>query len=538
MELDTDYFGGVQTAVPAFIGYTEKAEDRGQSLFNKACPVGSMAAFEKYFGKGYRAVYDIKEQMNPRDGNYDFKVPCPPGSPPVPGGSPPVPRDFQYYYLQQNSNTKFYLYDSMRLFYANGGGNCYVVSVGNYEQGAVIQASDLMRGLDVIKDTVGPTMLVIPDAMLLNAPHDSLPAAPASSDHETFTPSLDYQTVARAMLQQAAELRDRVAILDVYGTLSVYDQTSLDAVVGQFRQDVGSENLSYGAAYFPFLHTGVVKLSDFNYTNLSPIGPVSTPGTLQHILESENERLYADNPGKREQISKDIQRMSDPIGASNTIVDVVKRNQNLSSAIPLLADIELILVEKNAVLPPSGAMAGVYTYVDMTRGVWNAPANVTLKSIYETTFKLNDTQQVGLNMPIDGKAVNAIREFVNRGSVVWGARTLAGNSNFAPYIQVRRTMNYIEKSIESVLNWFVFSANDPHTWMKVTARVSNFLTGLWSQGVLMGAKASDAFTVQCGIGSTMTGQDILDGYMVVSVTLSIIAPAEFNELTFKQQMGI
>jgi Bacteriophage tail sheath protein len=66
--------------------------------------------------------------------------------------------------------------------------------------------------------------------------------------------------------------------------------------------------------------------------------------------------------------------------------------------------------------------------------------------------------------------------------------------------------------------------------------VSSFLQGLWSQGGLMGAKASDAFTVQCGLGSTMTGQDILNGYMIVQVTLQMIRPAEFIELTFKQKM--
>jgi phage tail sheath protein FI len=70
----------------------------------------------------------------------------------------------------------------------------------------------------------------------------------------------------------------------------------------------------------------------------------------------------------------------------------------------------------------------------------------------------------------------------------------------------------------------------------VTGMISNFLTSLWAQGGLMGDKASDAFTVQCGLGSTMTGEDILNGYMIVSVTLQMVHPAEFIELTFKQTM--
>ena len=114
--------------------------------------------------------------------------------------------------------------------------------------------------------------------------------------------------------------------------------------------------------------------------------------------------------------------------------------------------------------------------------------------------------------------------------------TLDGNSNDERYIQARRTIIYIEQSIKSALNVFIFAPNDANTWVTVTAKVSNFLTDLWEQGGLMGAKASDAFTVQCGLGSTMTGQDILDGYMIVQVTLQMIRPDEFIELTFRQKM--
>jgi uncharacterized protein len=188
------------------------------------------------------------------------------------------------------------------------------------------------------------------------------------------------------------------------------------------------------------------------------------------------------------------------------------------------------------ILPPSGAMAGVYTYSDQTRGVWNAPANVVLNSVVHASIGLNGEQQGSLNAPINGKSVNAIRNFVGRGPVVWGARTLDGNSSDWRYIQVRRTLVYIEQSIKAALNRFVFAPNDGNTWVAVVAMVSGFLQGLWAQGGLMGDKASDAFTVQCGLGSTMTGLDILNGYMIVQVTLQMIHPAEFIELTFKQKM--
>jgi hypothetical protein len=152
------------------------------------------------------------------------------------------------------------------------------------------------------------------------------------------------------------------------------------------------------------------------------------------------------------------------------------------------------------------------------------------------SYRLNNTQQGDLHMPVDGKAINAIREFPTRGTVVWGARTLDGNSNDWRYIQVRRTLIYIEQSIKAALDQFVFAANDGGTWTAVTSMISGFLQNLWSQGGLMGATAKDAFSVACGLGSTMTGQDVLNGYMIVQVTLQMIRPAEFIELTFKQKM--
>src|SRR5581483_7142364 len=225
------------------------------------------------------------------------------------------------------------------------------------------------------------------------------------------------------------------------------------------------------------------------------------------------------------------------ISPDNSPPEAAALNQSLTAALPLLAQMEQVMVAKSNVLPPSGVMAGVYTLVDATRGVWNAPANISVNAVSGLTYILNDQQQGDLNVPVDGKAVNALRHFEGRGNVVWGARTLDGNSNDYRYIQVRRTIIYIEQSIKNALNPFVFAPNDGNTWVTVTAMISDFLQGVWSQGGLMGAKASDAFTVQCGLGSTMTGQDILDGYMIVQVTLQMIRPAEFIEATFKQQMA-
>jgi len=159
-----------------------------------------------------------------------------------------------------------------------------------------------------------------------------------------------------------------------------------------------------------------------------------------------------------------------------------------------------------------------------------------LAGVVQPTYPLNSEQQADLNVPVNGKAVDALRQFPGRGTVVWGARTLDGNSNDNRYIQVRRTLIYIEQSIKNALNGFVFAPNTGQTWTTVVSTVSGFLQTVWSQGGLMGATASEAFSVQCGLGSTMTGKDVLEGYMIVQVTLQLIRPAEFIELTFKQKM--
>ena len=211
-------------------------------------------------------------------------------------------------------------------------------------------------------------------------------------------------------------------------------------------------------------------------------------------------------------------------------------NQNLTAALPLMSDIDNIIIEKNEVSPASGAMAGIYTANDSTKGVWNAPVNVSLSSVDGLTYKVDNQSQDNLNNPVNGIVIDAIRDFPDRGQVVWGARTCDGNSPDYRYVQVRRTLIYIEQSVKAGLNGLVFAPNDSKTWVAVVSMVSNFLQNLWNQGGLMGATASEAFTVKCGLGSTMTGQDILNGYMIVNVTLQMIRPAEFIELSFNQQM--
>jgi phage tail sheath protein FI len=181
-------------------------------------------------------------------------------------------------------------------------------------------------------------------------------------------------------------------------------------------------------------------------------------------------------------------------------------------------------------------MAGIYTAVDNAEGVWKAPANVAVQSVISPTVKIDHDMQEDLNVPLDGKAVCAIRAFQGMGIMVWGARTLDGNSNDWRYINVRRTLIFLEQSIKDAAKTYVFAPNDASTWVTVKSMISNFLTGVWKQGGLVGPKPGDAFFVHLGLGTTMTAEDIRNGILRVQVGVAVSHPAEFIVFTFEQQM--
>jgi uncharacterized protein len=189
------------------------------------------------------------------------------------------------------------------------------------------------------------------------------------------------------------------------------------------------------------------------------------------------------------------------------------------------------------VIPPSGAVVGVYAAVDRSRGVWKAPANVSLTSVSGLTETIDSKEQEDLNVDVTaGKSINAIRAFTGKGVLIWGARTLAGNDNEWRYISVRRFFNMVEESVKKSTYWAVFEPNDANTWIKVKSMIENYLTLKWKDGALAGAKPEDAFFVNVGLGSTMTVMDILEGRMNVEIGMAVVRPAEFIILKFSHKM--
>ena len=211
--------------------------------------------------------------------------------------------------------------------------------------------------------------------------------------------------------------------------------------------------------------------------------------------------------------------------------------KGLVADLPIYNSILKVLNGKVNTLPPSGAIAGIYAAVDRSRGVWKAPANVSIASVSDVSELIDDVTQEVLNVDSNaGKSVNAIRPFYGKGVMVWGSRTLAGNDNEWRYIPVRRLFNFVEESCKKSTSWCVFEPNDANTWARIRGQIDNFLNNIWRAGALAGAKAEHAYIINCGIGVTMTSQDILEGRLIVEIAMAAVRPAEFVILRFSHKL--
>ncbi len=185
-------------------------------------------------------------------------------------------------------------------------------------------------------------------------------------------------------------------------------------------------------------------------------------------------------------------------------------------------------------VPPCGHMMGVWARTDETRGVYKAPANEVPKGVIGLGYDTNFREQELLN-PL---GINCIRNFPNRGIRVWGARTLVEPDKTEwRYISVRRLISYIEKSIELGTQWAVFEPNDEDLWARVRRTVSNFLERIWREGALFGATPEQAFYVKCDQELNPPETMIL-GRLYVEVGVCPVRPAEFVVFRISQWNGV
>jgi len=182
-------------------------------------------------------------------------------------------------------------------------------------------------------------------------------------------------------------------------------------------------------------------------------------------------------------------------------------------------------------VPPSGHLAGIYARTDNQRGVHKAPANEVILGAVGLELNVTKGEQDGLN-PI---GVNCIRAFPGRGIRVWGARTLSSDPAWR-YINVRRLFNFVEASIEAGTQWVVFEPNDQDLWARVRRDVSAFLRMVWRSGALFGSTPEQAFYVKCD--EELNPPEVRDaGQLIIEVGLAPVKPAEFVIFRISQWAG-
>ncbi|MGZ8157304.1 MAG: phage tail sheath family protein [Methylobacter sp.] len=545
----------VTTAVPVFIGYTEK----GPELIPTR--IDTLLDYESVFGRANPSKFSVTVN-NPGESSQTLGE------------------------ITRTDTKKFLMYYGLSLYFQNGGGSCYILSVGGYSNSAP-DKTHFVNALNVLETEDEPTLIVLLDATALCTIEE-------------------YYGLCNTALKQCKKLGDRFLIVDIP-----------DGKTDSFRNSstFGKENLSYAAAYYPYLNTSLNYLY-YDETNVEinsiPENPKSEPVAVNSIFKWTSDDIgievsysgaASDQPaititndaggaesefdispaklltikfsstkapnakdfvaswgiwktanaakakgfeikvmdGKdsvelkaaaaqkltKEQVPPEVPKQN----ATQTLADLKQSNTALYNQIKSSLD------NHRVTLPPSPAIAGVYASVDRDRGVWKTPANVSLSAVIGPVTKISDTAQDDLNIdPTAGKSINAIRSFTGKGTLVWGGRTLAGNDNEWRYISVRRLFITIEESTRKASAFAVFEPNDATTWLKVKAMIESYLYGLWQQGALAGSKPELAYFVSVGLGKTMTAQDILEGRMIVNIGVAAVRPAEFIILCFSHKM--
>lgn len=534
----------VSTAIPAFIGYTEKRPPTTNGP--SAVRVKTLLEFESVFGGPKPSTFTVTVDA---DSNLASEV-----------ARVAPAADFLLYYL-------------LSLYFKNGGGPCFIISVGDYASYSADGAeSAFTAGLTALEKEDEPTLIVLADAANL------LLAA-------------DYYDLCQDALVQCEKLKDRFAILDVLNE---------DNSVDTFRNEIGNDNLMYGAAYYPYLNTSLnYRYNEDGVTIQGPAAPSATqnwagefdapdgisvtytgaagapptvsvasalaPGETGVSFAVDDAARTLTIHGVQDETAEavataweaaaipggfDIATIGAGDGALSAAVSVelaleagaggaaaVTLASIKSGRTELYSKIKRAMMDQRVVLPPSAAVAGVYARVDRQRGVWKAPANVSLLGVDKPVLKITEEDQGSLNVhPEGGKSINAIREFTGKGTLVWGARTLAGNDNEWRYVSVRRLFNLIEESTKKASAFAVFEPNDATTWLKVKGMIESYLYSLWERGALAGPSPETAYYVNVGLNKTMTTQDILEGRMIVEIGVAAVRPAEFIIIRFMHKL--
>ena len=465
----------VETAIPAFVGYTARDAVQGrESLLNRPVAVNDLLEFQAIFGappsdRRFRRDPGRRRRRRRRGAPTRTRAP-------TPGSASP-----------------------MRCATSTTTAAAAATSSASAATAPARVADDIadahLAGLNALAREDEPTLLVFPDLSGM------APADPSNAD-QVAAVRASYHSVLVQALNQCATLGDRFLICDLWD-----GGAAGSAGITAFRNGIGTRNLKYGAAYHPFIQTTMPWNWDEGTITVSQVARRNDDGTIDAAEPSRRHESDGAQVGPANVESVDLRQRARASWAGSASFCRRRRPWPAST-------------------PPSTERAAS----------GNRPANESLASVRSLTVQIDQDLNDSMNVDPSGKSINALRAFAGKGFLVWGARTLAGNDNEWRYVSVRRFFNMVEESCKKASEPFVFEPNDANTWVKVKAMIENFLVVQWRDGALAGAKPEDAFYVRVGLGTTMTAQDILEGRMIVEIGMAVVRPAEFIVLRFSHKM--
>ena len=195
------------------------------------------------------------------------------------------------------------------------------------------------------------------------------------------------------------------------------------------------------------------------------------------------------------------------------------------------------LAQKDHLVAPAGAIAGMMARIDAAAGVWTAPAgnDAVVRGVVGleralSARELSDLASLG---------VNGLRDLPATGVVAWGSRTWQGADGIATdwkYVSVRRLALFLEKSIEQGTRWARFEENDEPLWERIRLDVVEFLHSLFRRGAFQGQMPDEAFFARCGADTT-TQQEIDQGVVNIQIGFAPLRPADFVIVEIRQLAG-
>ena len=459
-------------------------------------------------------------------------------------------------YFTDSSGTQAYLAYAVEGFFLNGGLRCYIARVASAKATPASAKS-------------GPVTIAAagPGVYGNNIAYWIRPASSTPKDPSKFRLTLYYWSVAAdaatalSGFDPSKPLNPSPNQTEDFDNLSINQNSSMYfvGVVGSGSNLVtvtavpGGGNPTAGTkpVLLPNAGSDGVALAeaDFNGIGFDPNNPTTTPTGLAALSAVDEISLLCcpdeHNPGAGDIAglmyasclnSKDrfvILQSAANAGQPQSVAPPPQAISNEGYAAFYYPWLTVLNPQNNlpVPIPPGGHIAGIYARSDNDENVAKDPANEAILGIDSLQLPIDNQTQAILN-PI---GVNCLRYFKGQGNLVWGGRTTASDPDWQ-YINVRRLFIFVEKSIQRGTQWVVFQNNDATTWARVVRSVSDFLTGLWMQDMLMGATKEQAFFVRCD-NTTMTQTDIESGRLIVLVGIAPVYPAEFVIFRIGQWAG-